>query len=272
MVLAAASPAVRTGVDRTDAAADRGVCDGRTTMMHPVAQAEAPPGNGRGRAEPLARLLVVDDEERIARLLVRLLGASGFEVDCARDGVRACELLERDYALVVLDLLLPLMDGFEVLRCIRDVRPRQPVLVLSALSDVESKVRCFELGAADYVTKPFALAELLARVRVRVHERLYAEAARFVGDDRLRLDIQSRVVSSYGDVVALSAREFELLAYLMGQAGRVCSRQELLEHVWACAFDPHTNVVDVFVRRLRLKLGDEVIETMRNVGYRYRHG
>jgi two-component system copper resistance phosphate regulon response regulator CusR len=265
-----------------------------TTMRDPVAPAGAPPdaasgaaaaglrrrsvghtdvwgqANRRGRGEPVARLLVVDDEERIARLLVRLLGASGFEVDRARDGVRACELLERDYALVVLDLLLPVLDGFEVLRCVRDTRPGQPVLVLSALSDVESKVRCFELGAADYVTKPFALAELLARVRARVHDRLYAEASRFVGDGRLRLDLQSRVVNADGHVVPLSAREFELLAYLMRQAGRVCSRQELLEHVWACAFDPHTNVVDVFVRRLRSKLGGDVIETMRNVGYRYR--
>jgi two-component system OmpR family response regulator len=240
--------------------------------VNPVALPEASrSANGNGRPAPLARLLVVDDEERIANLLARMLKASGFEVECAHDGVRACELLSRDYALVILDLLLPLLDGFDVLRCIRDARPTQTVIVLSAVSDVESKVRCFELGAADYVTKPFALAELIARVRSHVHQSTQAQASRVLANGELQLDLYTRAVMVEGRQVALSVREFELLAYLMRQAGRACSRQELLENVWECFFDPQTNVVDVSVRRLRSKLGDDAIQTIRNVGYRVRH-
>jgi two-component system copper resistance phosphate regulon response regulator CusR len=137
------------------------------------------------------------------------------------------------------------------------------------MSDVESKVRCLELGANDYMTKPFALAELLARVRTRLRESGAPASDRFLRVGDVTLDLQRQDAELEGSRVALSGREFELLAYLMRRAGTVCSREQLLAGVWDCPFDPGTNVVDVYVRRLRRKLGGGTIETLRNVGYTF---
>lgn len=216
------------------------------------------------------RILIVEDEARIENFLRRALTTCGYDVASAADGQEALEACAGEpFDLVLLDLLLPKLDGFSFLEQIYDLRPEQEVLVLSALSDVESKVRCFELGAADYMTKPFVLAELIARIRTRVrHTRAFA-GKRFLDGGPLRLDLQRRIALTNGKRIELSTREFLLLEYLMRKDGDVCSRKELLASVWAITFDPGTNVVDVYVRRLRNKLGDDVIETVRNVGYCY---
>jgi two-component system OmpR family response regulator len=217
----------------------------------------------------MPRVLVVDDEPRIVSFISRALTAEGLGVDSAHDGPRALELARsRRYELVVLDLLLPGLDGIAVLQRILDSRPEQRVLILSALSDVDSKVRCLELGAADYLPKPFALAELVARVRARLRQPEAPATPRVVTVGRVTLDVVRRVADSGAGPISLSEREFLLLQHLMRKADEVCSREELLAEVWGYSFDPGSNVVDVYVGRLRSKLGPELIETVRNVGYR----
>jgi two-component system OmpR family response regulator len=218
----------------------------------------------------MPRVLVVDDEPRIVSFISRALSAEGLGVDGAHDGPRALELARsRRYELVVLDLLLPGLDGISVLQGILDSRPEQRVLILSAVSDVESKVRCLELGAADYLPKPFALAELVARVRARLRQPEAPAAPRVLAGGRVTLDLLRRAADAGTGPVSLSEREFLLLQYLMRKAGEVCTREELLADVWGYSFDPGSNVVDVYVGRLRSKLGAELIETVRNVGYRF---
>jgi two-component system copper resistance phosphate regulon response regulator CusR len=213
------------------------------------------------------RILVVDDEPKLVAFVSRALTAQGFKVDGVTDGGRALELIQtHDYELVVLDLMMRGVDGVTVLERAIEARPHLPVLVLSALSDVESKVRCFGLGAVDYMTKPFALAELRARIWARL-EPADDGAEPVLTGDRLVLDVERRVAETPRGTVRLSDREFLLLRHLMRRQGEVCSRAELLEAVWGCSFDPRTNVVDVYVRRLRAKLGPSVIATVRNVGY-----
>jgi DNA-binding response OmpR family regulator len=218
----------------------------------------------------MARILVVDDEPRIVSFVSRGLAAAGFAIDSAHDGVRALDLMRtRPYELVVLDLLLPGIDGMDVLRRIIERKPDQRVLVLSALSDVASKVRCLELGASDYLAKPFALTELVARVRARLRQPGAAPMARILQAGRVRLDLRRRMADSGAGPVGLSEREFLLLEHLMRANGETCTREELLAEVWGYSFDPGSNVVDVYIGRLRSKLGPEVIETVRNVGYRF---
>jgi two-component system copper resistance phosphate regulon response regulator CusR len=218
----------------------------------------------------VARVLVVDDEPRIVSFVSRALSAEGFQVDGAHDGIRALELAKTGrYELVVLDLLLPHLDGIAVLRDLLESRPDQRVLVLSALSDVETKVRCLEFGASDYLSKPFSLAELIARVRARLRQPDAGPRHRVLRGGALALDLTRRVVEAEGKHITLSEREFLLLEYLMRQDGEVCSRERLLSEVWGYSFDPGSNLVDVCVGRLRSKLGGDVIETVRNVGYRF---
>jgi DNA-binding response OmpR family regulator len=215
----------------------------------------------------IGSILVVDDEAKFVDFVCRALSAQGFSVDGTTDGARALTLIrERDYELVVLDLLMDGVDGVTILERVKSSRPRLPVLVLSALSDVESKVRCFQLGAADYMTKPFALAELRARIWARLHSRANGGGAT-LRHNGLVLDLRRKIVETAEGSVHLSDREFLLLQHLMLCQGEVCSRAELLEEVWGCSFDPGSNVVDVYVGRLRAKLGSSVIATVRNVGY-----
>jgi two-component system OmpR family response regulator len=218
----------------------------------------------------VARVLVIDDEPRIVDFVSRALTAEGFRVDGAHDGIRALELARTGrYELVVLDLLLPHLDGMSVLQGLMETRPDQRVLVLSALSDVETKVKCLEFGASDYLSKPFSLAELIARVRARLRQPSAGPRHRFIHDGRLTLDLTRRVAEVDERRVTLSEREFLVLEHLMRQKGEVCSRPRLLADVWGYSFDPGSNVVDVCVGRLRAKLGGDVIETVRNVGYRF---
>ncbi|MFL5926570.1 MAG: response regulator transcription factor [Gaiellaceae bacterium] len=223
-----------------------------------------------GRAvisDPVARILVVAGEPRTTLVLDRALTESGHGVDSASDGPRALELAASGaYRLVLLDLALPGEEGTDVLRRMMAARPEQEVMVLSAQSEVETKVRCLDIGAVDYVTKPVTLAELLARVRRRLAG---TGSERVLRAGPVTLDLQRRLVDVGGEPIALTGREFLLLRHLMMHPGEVCTRADLLSEVWGYSFDPGTNVVDVCVRRLRAKVGAERIETIRNVGYAF---
>ncbi len=220
-----------------------------------------------GSCPTTARLLVVDDEPRIRDFIARALSAAGYAIDFAvggGDGLR--QATADDYDLVILDLVMPDMDGREVLARLRRDRPEQAVLVLSCLSDVTTKVDCLELGAQDYLTKPFSLAELLARVRVRLRDDGHPSSEVLRAGD-LVLDF-GRLEANLGHgAVALTRLEFLLLRELMEHAGQSVGKGQLLASVWGYDFDPGSNVVDVCVRRLRSKLGFDLIKTVRGEGY-----
>jgi DNA-binding response OmpR family regulator len=189
-------------------------------------------------------------------------------VDCARDGEDGLRLaLTNPYDLVVLDLVMPGLDGHTVLRRILERKPSQPVLILSALNDTTSKVSCLERGAEDYISKPFSFEELLARVRARLRTAARSNPTRLKAGP-LSLDLIGRRADAGDGPVPLAEREFLLLGELMRNAGHTVSKERLLSSVWGYHFDPGSNVVDVYVRRLRAKLGAGAITTVRGVGYR----
>ena len=217
------------------------------------------------------RILVIEDEARILSFLARGLEAEGYSVKGAGDGRTGLALALRDaWDVVVLDLLLPGVSGLDVLRALHEARPELPVVILSARCDLATKLQGFQLGAGDYIQKPFSLDELLARIRVQLR------LGHPVGDDgnvmrvgQLTLDLARRKAQIEDAVCDLSDREFRLLHHLALHAGEVISRQRLLADVWGYTFDPGSNVVDVCVRRLRKKLGPcAPIETVRHAGYR----
>jgi DNA-binding response OmpR family regulator len=217
------------------------------------------------------RILVTEDEPRIRAFVTRALEAEGFAADGAENGEEALRFARRQhYDLVVLDLLLPRIDGLAVLRELRQANPALPVVILSARSDLPTKLRGFELGASDYVQKPFELDELLARIRAQLRRPRTDD-----GDERLLragtlvLDLARHRVRCADASVDLTHKEFRLLLYLAERPGEVVSRERLLAEVWGYQFDPGSNVVEVCIRRLRKKLGpDAPIETVRMVGYR----
>jgi DNA-binding response OmpR family regulator len=213
------------------------------------------------------RVLVADDEERIRQVLARILRQHGIEADTVGDGVDAVSMsLSGSYDLVILDLLMPGQDGFSALREIMRRRPDQAVLVLSCLSDPESKMASLGLGADDYVPKPFHVGELVARVQARLR------AASRVGGPllscgRLTLDVLRRQADAGAGPVPLTSRGFQLLWELMHRPGTVVSKEDLLARVWGEVPPSVSNVVDAYVRRLRSRLGAEVITTVRGEGY-----
>jgi two-component system copper resistance phosphate regulon response regulator CusR len=222
-------------------------------------------------AEPVltGRILLIDDEQRIVNFVRRGLEAEGLRVDPARDGEEGLRLaLSGGYDLVILDLVMPGLDGLTVLHRLLESRPSQAVLVLSARDDTASKVASLEGGAEDYISKPFSLEELLARVRARLRTAARTNPTELiVGSTALDL-IRRRADAGEGPV-ALADREFLLLRELMRHAGAAVSKERLLSSVWGYHFDPGSNVVDVYIRRLRAKLGAETITTVRGVGYRF---
>jgi two-component system, OmpR family, copper resistance phosphate regulon response regulator CusR len=216
------------------------------------------------------RILIVEDEARIRDFLARAFEAEGFGVDVVGDGEQGlARAMTGNYDLVILDLLLPGRSGLEALRELHRERSDLPVLILSARSDLPIKLRSFELGAVDYVAKPFSLDELLARARVQLRRARVADDNTEIRVGRLALDLARRQARVGESVADLSDREFRLLHFLMQHVGEVISRERLLSEVWGYDFDPRSNVVDVCVRRLRRRLGPEApIETVRNAGYR----
>lgn len=213
------------------------------------------------------RVLVVDDEQGVLHFLRRALRAEGVDVDTAAGGDEGLRMaLGNSYRVVILDLVMPGTDGISVLKRLLQRKPEQAVIVLSCLTDTSSKVRALDLGAVDYLGKPFALNELLARVRARMRERTSAESLTLSVRD-LVLDPVRHEVRIGSRTVLLTRRESTLLAELMQSAGESVSKQRLLSSVWGYDFDPETNIVDVYVRRLRKKLGADVISTVRGVGY-----
>ena len=218
------------------------------------------------------QVLVIDDEPSVSSFIARALRAKGYEVDTAEDGRRGLDrALSQAYELVLLDLRMPNVNGLQVLRELLRRRPEQQVMVVSAAAGVEVKVRCLEHGAVDFLAKPFELAELTARVAARVGAPMSESDPdeRYLRVGSLTLDLYRHAVDtgSGAGFVPLSTREFDLLRFLMTRAGRPCSREQLLDAVWDTSFETGTNVVDVYVHRLRHKLGGGQIETLRNVGY-----
>jgi DNA-binding response OmpR family regulator len=215
-----------------------------------------------------ARILLVDDEPRICDFIGRALDTAGYAVDTAGSGSEGLpRAIAGDYDLVILDLVMPDMDGRRFLTQLLHERPEQGVLVLSCLVDITTKVDCLELGAQDYLTKPFSLAELLARVRVRLRGDAHPLNEMLRAGD-LMLDV-GRLEANIGKgPVALTRLEFLLLRELMEHAGQSVGKGQLLASVWGYDFDPGSNVVDVCVRRLRSKLGFDLIKTVRGEGYR----
>lgn len=216
------------------------------------------------------RILVVEDEKRIADFLSRGLESGGYAVDVAGDGSTALEMVHAtEYDLIILDLGLPDMDGMAVLKKIRTRKTSPPVLILSARDAVDDRVKGLETGADDYLVKPFAYVELLARVRVLLRRGQPTPERLQVGE--LSLDCIRRKVTRAGENIELAPKEFSILEYLMRNRGRPLSRTMIVEHVWDMDYDGLTNIVDVYIRHLRSKIDekwpDKMIQTVRGIGY-----
>jgi len=221
------------------------------------------------------RVLVVEDDERVSSFVGRGLTSEGFAVDLARDGRDAFhQATHEPYDAMVLDLLIPFMDGFEVLDQIRKRGCNVPVLVLSAKDGVEDRVRGLDAGADDYLVKPFNIAELTARLRALMRRPADLEPPVIRVAD-LEMDAPARRVSRSGQRINLTPKEFSLLEYLARHRGTVVTRTMIAEHVWDQHFDSFSNVIDVYIRYLRAKVDDpfstKLIHTVRGVGYRFSH-
>ncbi len=214
------------------------------------------------------RVLVAEDEARIASFVEKGLRASGFTPTVVRDGTAALDLaLSGEFDLLILDIGLPKMDGFTVLRRLRQERATLPVIILTARDSVTDTVAGLEGGADDYMSKPFRFEELLARVRIRLRDERSPEVT-VLRHGGLALDLRTRRASVGSRTIDLTAREFLLTEVFLRNPGQVLSREQLLSLVWGYDFDPGSNVVDVYVRYLRRKLGADRIETVRGMGYR----
>lgn len=218
------------------------------------------------------RILIVEDDRVIAGHLTKGLREAGYAVDHVADGDEGLNYgLNNNYDAAVLDLMLPTRDGLSILERWRAERVKTPVLILSAKRSLDDRVRGLQAGGDDYLTKPFAFAELLARVQALIRRSTNTSEPTTLSCGGLKLDLLSREVTREGGKIELQAREFSLLEYLLRNAGRVVSKTMILEHIWDYAFDPATNVVDVLVCRLRNKVDrdfdQKLIHTLRGAGY-----
>lgn len=212
-------------------------------------------------------VLLVEDEDRIASFVEKALQRRGFDVRRVVTGGEALGAVTADVDIVVLDLGLPDIDGLDVLRALRKSWASLPVVILSARGDIDDRVVGLDLGADDYVPKPFAIDELVARIRARLRPQPDGTSTKLnVGD--LELDLIGHRARLTGKIVELTSREFALLEMLMRHPGRAVPRSDLLSNVWGLDFDPRSNLVDVYIRYLRRKVGDDRIQTVRGVGYR----
>ena len=216
------------------------------------------------------RILVVEDDKKIASFVVKGLKQSGFAVDLAADGEEALSLTATtEYDTAIMDIMLPKLDGLSVVQRLRSKGSRLPVLILSAKASVDDRVRGLQAGGDDYLTKPFAFSELLARVQALIRRATQTtEPTKLVVGD-LALDLLARTATRGAESIELQPREFMLLEYLMRNANRSVTKTMILEHVWDYSFDPQTNVVDVLVHRLRAKIDPDKtrLHTVRGVGY-----
>jgi two-component system OmpR family response regulator len=218
------------------------------------------------------RALLVEDDAPIAEFVVRGLREAGFAVDHAVDGDAGLDLaVTEPYDVAIIDLMLPKRDGLSIIEALRARRIATPVLILSARRSVDDRVRGLQSGGDDYLTKPFAFAELLARVQALVRRASRVSEPTTISVEDLVVDLLSRKVTRSGTSIELRAREFALLEYLMRNAGKVVSKTMILSHVWDYNFDPQTNIVDVLVSRLREKIDrpfqQKLLHTVRGVGY-----
>jgi DNA-binding response OmpR family regulator len=220
----------------------------------------------------MGRILIAEDEPRLSSFLEKGLRAAGYSTTVCDTGTQAAAIArDQDFDLMILDIGLPGQDGFAVLRALRGRGEKLPVLVLTARDEITDTVTGLDLGADDYVTKPFVFEELLARVRARLRGGERGEAGALeLEAGGVRLDIRTRRAEVDGRDVELTAKEFTLLETFLRHPGQVLSREQLLSHVWGYDFDPGSNVVDVYVGYLRRKLGPARFETVRGMGYRMR--
>jgi len=216
------------------------------------------------------RILLVEDEEKVSRFVTLGLNAEQFVVDQASDGITGYEMATaHPYDILVVDLMLPRLSGSELISRLRQNRIETPVLVLTARDQLDHKIKNFENGADDYLTKPFAFAELLARIRALLRRRPVGSTMLMVGD--LEIDLVTRQVKRGGKVLRLTSKEYGLLEYLASNPGRVLSRTMIIQYVWDQSFEGLTNIVDVYIRHLRQKIDDpfdrKLIRTVRSAGY-----
>lgn len=219
----------------------------------------------------MTKIAIVEDEPGISEFISKGLIAAGYTVTSVSTGVQAIELaLANDHALMILDIGLPDMDGFEVLNNIRGQGSQMPIIVLTARTSVEDTVDGLESGADDYMHKPFRFDELLARIRLRLRRPTSDAGANnlLITAGGIQLDLRTRRATVDGDAIELSAREFTMLQAFLEHREQVLSRTQLLDMIWGYDFDPGSNVVDVYVRYLRKKIGEDKITTVRGMGYR----
>ncbi|WP_414527274.1 response regulator transcription factor [Nodularia chucula] len=219
----------------------------------------------------MSRILIAEDEPRIAAFLQKGLKSHGFTTTVADDGVKAAYMARSDdFELLILDLGLPEKHGTQVIEELRGRGEYLPIIILTVIPDIQDKVKILEAGADDYLTKPFSLEELIARIRVQLRHqrspRIVETTVLQAGD--LVLDLRQRSVNFQGKSIELSTREFTLLEMLARQPGQVWTREDILDQVWGYDYDPNSNIVDVYVGYLRKKLGRGLINTVRGMGYR----
>ena len=217
----------------------------------------------------MSNILVIEDSERIASFIVKGLQSHGYQVTHTTNGEDALKLTgAAEFDLVILDIGLPGMDGFAVLEQLRGSGNEVPVIVLTARDSVDNTVASFEGGADDYMSKPFSFEELLARVRRRISTPGEVVTETILSHKQISLDLRTRRVSVAGTEFDLTAREFTMLEFFLRHAGQVLSREQILSRVWGFDHDPGSNVVDVYIRYLRQKLGNDAVQTVRGMGYR----
>ncbi|MGN6386012.1 MAG: response regulator [Verrucomicrobiota bacterium] len=217
------------------------------------------------------KILLVEDNKKTATLVQKRLAAEGFEIQLLHEGSAALPLIEKEnFDLLLLDIMLPGMDGLSIVKSLRQAGQTTPVLLLSARGEVQEKVEGLDAGADDYLPKPFAMDELVARIRALTRRNPVAAPTTLkVGD--LTLDCIKRVARRGNRTIELSAREFRVLEFLMRSAGRICGRMDIVQEVWEYDFDPGTNLIDVYIMRLREKIDNDfetkLLQTIRGVGY-----
>ena len=224
------------------------------------------------KEDTLMRVLLIEDDQGISSFVVKGLREAGFAVDLASDGEDGLHLaLTESYDVIIVDLMLPKIDGLTVITKLREQKPNVPVMILSAMRSVDDRVKGLQTGSDDYLTKPFAFSELLARVQALIRRATGVPSTTVLKVADLVMDLLSREVSRAGQKVDLQPKEFALIEYLMRNADRVVSKTMIMEHVWDLNFDPQTNVVEARISKLRDKIDggheNKLIHTVRGAGY-----